>query len=47
MSKMANLNPNIITLNVSSLITMLLKTETVRLDKKARPNFRMPTRNSH
>lgn len=42
MSKMVNLNPNIkiTTLNLSTLISMLLKTETVRLDKKARPNFK-------
>lgn len=40
-SKMVNLNPNIkiITLNINSL-NMLLKTETVKLDKKAAPNFR-------
>ena len=45
---MVNLNPSIktISVNVNSL-NMLLKTETIRLDKKARPNFRVPTRNSH
>lgn len=47
-NKMVNLNPSIkiISLNVNSL-NMLLKTETIILDKKPRPNFRVPTRNSH